>query len=43
VMATAAASEYRCPKCGRLLFIGHFVGWIEVKCQKCVRVRRFDS
>jgi phage FluMu protein Com len=35
--------EYRCPKCGRLLFVGRFAGWIETHCAKCKRVRRFEQ
>ena len=38
--------EFRCRKCGKLLFIGWFIGKIEIKCHKCKEkitlVNKFD-
>ena len=34
-MNAPVMTEYRCPKCNRLLFIGTFVGWIETLCPVC--------
>lgn len=27
--------EHRCPKCNKLLFIGKFIGKIEILCPRC--------
>lgn len=35
--------EYRCKYCKKLLFLGHFVGKIQIKCLKCKNINEFDS
>lgn len=35
--------EYRCDKCHKLLFIGWFIGKIEIKCSKCKNINLFDN
>ena len=35
--------EYRCKHCHKLLFIGWFIGKIEIKCSKCKNINLFDN
>lgn len=35
--------EYRCKHCNKLLFIGWFIGKIEIKCSKCKNINLFDN
>jgi phage FluMu protein Com len=35
--------EYRCKKCGKLLFLGYFVGQIEAKCPRCNVLSKWDE
>ena len=35
--------EHRCKKCNKLLFIGWFIGKIEIKCNKCKSINIIDN
>lgn len=35
--------EHRCVKCHKLLFIGWFIGKIEIKCSKCKTINTIDN
>lgn len=36
--------EYRCPECGKLLYVAKFErGWVQGFCSRCKRERRFSE
>lgn len=35
--------QHRCKKCNKLLFIGKFIGKIEIKCHKCKNINLFEK
>lgn len=35
--------EYRCHRCGKLILIARFDGWVEAVCDRCKRRRGFVS
>lgn len=38
-----AKLDFRCKHCHKLLFIGWFIGKIEIKCSKCKNINLFDN
>lgn len=34
-------AEYRCHRCGKLILVARFTGWVEAVCDRCKRRRGF--